>query len=136
MCFLFFFFNQKTAYEMRIRDWSSDVCSSDLGEAPGQRTVGALDGEQAIGGSLGCRQKARRAGQAVRLHHATQEIAEGVRQRPGGVAEAAVGDPAVRTLPAERPVDLAQPRLAVALARHQAFRLAEAPGPRPEKSVV
>src|SRR3546814_9795742 len=32
MCllFLFFFFKQKTAYEMRISDWSSDVCSSDL----------------------------------------------------------------------------------------------------------
>src|SRR3546814_13751327 len=28
---LFFFFKQKTAYEMRISDWSSDVCSSDLG---------------------------------------------------------------------------------------------------------
>src|SRR3546814_3324288 len=34
MCVLwlfFFFFKQKTAYEMRISDWSSDVCSSDLG---------------------------------------------------------------------------------------------------------
>src|SRR3546814_9572815 len=31
MCF-FFFFKQKTAYEMRISDWSSDVCSSDLVE--------------------------------------------------------------------------------------------------------
>src|SRR3546814_13968410 len=30
---LCFFFEQKTAYEMRISDWSSDVCSSDLGEA-------------------------------------------------------------------------------------------------------
>src|SRR3546814_2853121 len=29
-CVLFFFFKQKTAYEMRISDWSSDVCSSDL----------------------------------------------------------------------------------------------------------
>src|SRR3546814_1646937 len=29
-CTLFFFFKQKTAYEMRISDWSSDVCSSDL----------------------------------------------------------------------------------------------------------
>src|SRR3546814_18107697 len=29
-CYLFFFFKQKTAYEMRISDWSSDVCSSDL----------------------------------------------------------------------------------------------------------
>src|SRR3546814_2622223 len=28
--FDFFFFKQKTAYEMRISDWSSDVCSSDL----------------------------------------------------------------------------------------------------------
>src|SRR3546814_6632730 len=33
--FVFFFFKQKTAYEMRISDWSSDVCSSDLvGELP------------------------------------------------------------------------------------------------------
>src|SRR3546814_2782732 len=38
----FFFFKQKTAYEMRISDWSSDVCSSDLSlsvlryEAPAQ----------------------------------------------------------------------------------------------------
>src|SRR3546814_3548111 len=47
-CFLF---KQKTAYEMRISDWSSDVCSSDLGEAveaQGERTaarfeVGQLD---------------------------------------------------------------------------------------------
>src|SRR3546814_497500 len=30
LCFFFFFFKQKTAYEMRISDWSSDVCSSDL----------------------------------------------------------------------------------------------------------
>src|SRR3546814_8806959 len=30
MCLCFFFFKQKTAYEMRISDWSSDVCSSDL----------------------------------------------------------------------------------------------------------
>src|SRR3546814_1528686 len=29
----FFFFKQKTAYEMRISDWSSDVCSSDLGDS-------------------------------------------------------------------------------------------------------
>src|SRR3546814_7717826 len=30
---MFFFFKQKTAYEMRISDWSSDVCSSDLKSA-------------------------------------------------------------------------------------------------------
>src|SRR3546814_10222509 len=31
----FFFFKQKTAYEMRISDWSSDVCSSDLIQGEG-----------------------------------------------------------------------------------------------------
>src|SRR3546814_4376391 len=38
----FFFFKQKTAYEMRIGDWSSDVCSSDLPDLVG----GALALEQ------------------------------------------------------------------------------------------
>src|SRR3546814_2195701 len=33
----FFFFKQKTAYEMRISDWSSDVCSSDLLSADQRR---------------------------------------------------------------------------------------------------
>src|SRR3546814_7318850 len=32
-CVIVFFFKQKTAYDMRISDWSSDVCSSDLAEA-------------------------------------------------------------------------------------------------------
>src|SRR3546814_8127793 len=35
--FCVFFFKQKTAYEMRISDWSSDVCSSDLDRRPEQR---------------------------------------------------------------------------------------------------
>src|SRR3546814_8730571 len=35
--FVFFFFKQKTAYEMRISDWSSDVCSSDLRDRRGDR---------------------------------------------------------------------------------------------------
>src|SRR3546814_9409846 len=35
----FFFFKQKTAYEMRISDWSSDVCSSDLGAQLQERFV-------------------------------------------------------------------------------------------------
>src|SRR3546814_7942446 len=34
MMVLFFFFKQRTAYEMRISYWSSDVCSSDLGAKP------------------------------------------------------------------------------------------------------
>src|SRR3546814_12460005 len=49
---VFFFFKQKTAYEMRISDWSSDVCSSDLafdqqrseGERLGRRPVDVLAG--------------------------------------------------------------------------------------------
>src|SRR3546814_8888140 len=38
----FFFFKQKTAYEMRISDWSSDVCSSDL-RLPGEARVRIVD---------------------------------------------------------------------------------------------
>src|SRR3546814_10667376 len=33
MCLIFFVFKQKTAYDLRISDWSSDVCSSDLLDA-------------------------------------------------------------------------------------------------------
>src|SRR3546814_5890377 len=44
---MFFFFKQKTAYEMRISDWSSDVCSSDLVIA---KTALALDGEPILKG--------------------------------------------------------------------------------------
>src|SRR3546814_1861168 len=42
-----FFFKHKTAYEMRISDWSSDVCSSDLRAAPAPRAadVAVVDGE-------------------------------------------------------------------------------------------
>src|SRR3546814_18884267 len=39
--YIFFFFKQKTAYEMRISDWSSDVCSSDL-RKHGKRPPSAL----------------------------------------------------------------------------------------------
>src|SRR3546814_15925611 len=40
---ILFFFKQKTAYEMRISDWSSDVCSSDLdGKLVGQRRAALL----------------------------------------------------------------------------------------------
>src|SRR3546814_1681498 len=39
---LLFFFKQKTAYEMRISDWSSDVCSSDLGGRSAKRTTDSV----------------------------------------------------------------------------------------------
>src|SRR3546814_2459974 len=35
--YMFFFFKQKTAYDLRISDWSSDVCSSDLSRSAGAR---------------------------------------------------------------------------------------------------
>src|SRR3546814_1237455 len=43
--FCFFFFKQKTAYEMRISDWSSDVCSSDLGR---QQHHGRVEGRRGL----------------------------------------------------------------------------------------
>src|SRR3546814_10605436 len=39
---IFFFFKQKTAYEMRISEWSSDVCSSDLPDRADPVEPGAL----------------------------------------------------------------------------------------------
>src|SRR3546814_3944928 len=46
--FMFFFFKQKTAYEMRISDWSSDVCSSDL------RTMRIMIATSAVLGLCAC----------------------------------------------------------------------------------
>src|SRR3546814_3966107 len=46
-CLSCFFFKQKTAYEMRISDWSSDVCSSDLqAELPTPKTRKAIPERQ------------------------------------------------------------------------------------------
>src|SRR3546814_1305007 len=66
---MFFFFKQKTAYEMRISDWSSDVCSSDLAEIAAGHDPGlglALAPVDALqpGGDLG---RLRRAGHVGQL---------------------------------------------------------------------
>src|SRR3546814_1581068 len=45
---VFFFFKQKTAYEMRISDWSSDVCSSDLKALAVARANGTFDSMEAL----------------------------------------------------------------------------------------
>src|SRR3546814_3614460 len=50
VCCYFFFFKQKTAYEMRISDWSSDVCSSDLPD--GQRCRDGGGGDRLAHGGL------------------------------------------------------------------------------------
>src|SRR3546814_17627309 len=50
----FFFFKQKTAYEVRISDWSSDVCSSDLGRPDdGDRRDVGRQGAMGAGTSRG-----------------------------------------------------------------------------------
>src|SRR3546814_3078731 len=62
-CVCFFFFKQKTAYEMRISDWSSDVCSSDLSATiPGRSR---LLSAPVSGGS-----EMRRPVKGRRAHHA------------------------------------------------------------------
>src|SRR3546814_14604364 len=48
----FFFFKQKTAYEMRISDWSSDVCSSDLVERIGELSQSSKDVDEVKAFSL------------------------------------------------------------------------------------
>src|SRR3546814_17704739 len=45
---MFFFFKQKTAYDVRISDWSSDVCSSDLAEVVDLRTLVPFDREAVL----------------------------------------------------------------------------------------
>src|SRR3546814_6113923 len=64
---MFFFFKQKTAYEMRISDWSSDVCSSDL--------------EQRTGLMVGKRDKALHNGPDttvhVRMHQTPRRLFQG-----------------------------------------------------------
>src|SRR3546814_14651961 len=69
-CSIFFFFKQKTAYEMRISDWSSDVCSSDLIAAGSQH-------QQRLAVQ-------RRAAEQVRHHVVIGRAAGGEDHRPGG----------------------------------------------------
>src|SRR3546814_2042736 len=70
---LFFFFKQKTAYEMRISDWSSDVCSSDLLAEDGRVDAGGASLQQpaaVVGLQLGHRLAHRRLRNAGSLRRA------------------------------------------------------------------
>src|SRR3546814_8231120 len=68
----FFFFKQKTAYEMRISDWSSDVCSSDLLSDVGDvccplryRSASPTSAQNVVAGNRACalwRSEERRVG--------------------------------------------------------------------------
>src|SRR3546814_21187018 len=77
---VFFFFKQKTAYEMRISDWSSDVCSSDLATA-------------GTGGGVRCREPDRRCGRRGRV----SRRAGGIPHRRRGQARAACAAPPRRS---------------------------------------
>src|SRR3546814_10745101 len=84
-CFVFFFFKQKTAYEMRISDWSSDVCSSDL-----------LLGRPAIRRS----KESRRAGRDAkepRMSSSTVDIVRRLGENAEKSEERRVGKECVRT---------------------------------------
>src|SRR3546814_6714595 len=62
--YFFFFFKQNTAYEMRISDWSSDVCSSDLPPRAGPPRGADIPGAADPGGSSlsSCLRLAKNAG--------------------------------------------------------------------------
>src|SRR3546814_7675439 len=68
---MFFFFKQKTTYDMRISDWSSDVCSSDLGEVSGET----------LGVELARQRRRRRAGARIldRERQRQRKVAAGER---------------------------------------------------------
>src|SRR3546814_19457628 len=102
----FFFFKQKTAYELRISDWSSDVCSSDLGSEFHQgRARLPRRGTQLHRRAFRCRDARRHEAHAHRLYRqapaypladgverdelAGAELAAGIRQ-PGLVGRAAL----------------------------------------------
>src|SRR3546814_13012793 len=94
----FFFFKQKTAYEMRISDWSSDVCSSDLRgfsfqasyETAAPHSPDALrDGTSFPGDRDGLRY--RKAARACQLRHT------GARDSPRGRPASAPASPSAPT---------------------------------------
>src|SRR3546814_5340710 len=98
-----FFFKQKTAYEMRISDWSSDVCSSDLDSRParsqGDRRRGVQLGRRAGAAGRdpvsGTRAAARADGDNAERRRARDRLGGPARRRYAGErAEAADRDPA------------------------------------------
>src|SRR3546814_1000989 len=92
MCFfVFFFFKQKTAYEMRISDWSSDVCSSDLAGVDDvllrlRHLLGTADGDRRPGADM--------HGQAVFPLHFRRQQPGTIRITIGFVADHALREQA------------------------------------------
>src|SRR3546814_2490083 len=76
--YMFFFIKQKTAYEMRISDWSSDVCSSDLG---GSISIGhpfGMTGTRCTGHILLEARRRKEAGQKLKYGVVTMCIGGGM----------------------------------------------------------
>src|SRR3546814_1008482 len=99
VCLIFFFFKQKTAYEMRISDWSSDVCSSDLNYGRAFAVIkrrGAGQYEQCRAGSSPSRRAIQGEGWAcsVRFIRCMAAAREGTKGRS---EERRVGKECVRT---------------------------------------
>src|SRR3546814_10499270 len=70
-----FFFKQKTAYEMRISDWSSDVCSSDLLVRPEREDAACVAPRRQV--SVDRQQFRHAAGDIHRIfHHVGEEVAD------------------------------------------------------------
>src|SRR3546814_7818954 len=76
---VFFFFKQKTAYEMRISDWSSDVCSSDLPQ----------DARRAEDAALVVDHEAQAVAEAELAHLRGEDVRrrQHVGQRAGGILD-------------------------------------------------
>src|SRR3546814_18060996 len=96
-CEIFFFFNQKTAYDMRISDWSSDVCSSDLGLSR-KKTIGGITGRDVpadrIHGSVAAHLiAAQRGAMLLRVHDVVATV-DALKVR-----NAVAGQPMPRTSP-------------------------------------
>src|SRR3546814_6039551 len=76
-----FFFKQKTAYEVRISDWSSDVCSSDLDD---RRNVALRGGRSGVGRAGGAAWPAAGRGRRIHAPRLRQWEARSHRRRGAG----------------------------------------------------
>src|SRR3546814_1597295 len=87
LCVFFFFFTQKTAYELRIIDWSSDVCSSDLLRVALLGKSGSITAQlKSLGALPGDQRKA--AGEAI--NRARDAIGAALSARKAGLEDAAL----------------------------------------------
>src|SRR3546814_4722586 len=117
---VFFFFKQKTAYEMRISDWSSDVCSSDLyradhhlAVAQGQAVPGR-DPHEVVAAHVRRLEALRRAGIVERVAEGLWKVPDDLPERGRQYDAQRLGGVAVELkshLPIERQADRKSTRL-------------------------